>query len=169
MSSTSLPFLPRARFLYGTCEVRLRYDAPSENTLAPLVHTNIHDRRNMPMAMEVYAAMKIAGEDILKECIETQAMTSGQAFGVSRGIGWIVTLSSKEGLGNAIPWWNSQERARALVSGRTDAIKWRGLTRWESLSSNFEENLGGETGLRVIQCVALGWFLLSARVEEEIG
>ena len=128
--STSFPFLPRARLLHGTCEVRLRYDAPSDNARTPRTHTHLLDLRHIPVAAEVYSAMKSAGEDILRKCMETQVMTGGQGFGQTRGIRWGMALTLQDALGNAVPWWYSQERARALMSGRTDAIKWRGLTRW---------------------------------------
>ena len=128
--STNLPFLPRARFIHGTCEVRVRYDAPLDDAQPPFTHTHLLDLRDIPITLEVYSAMKSIGEEILEECVEIQTMTGGQVFGQTRGISWSVTLTLQEALGNAVPWWYSRDRARALVSGRTDAIKWRGLTRW---------------------------------------
>ena len=133
--SLSLPFQPCARLYHGTCEVRILYDPPPGHALFPATrgvfpatHANLLCLRDAPVVMELYSAMKSAGEQIVRRCVEASARSGGKSFGEVRGVKWGVIVTWRKPRDYAV--WHRVDTLRALMRGAWPRLGGSGGTNW---------------------------------------
>ena len=87
--SSSLPFQPRAHLFHATCAAEFHYFMYD--------HSDAHlkNLQEAPPILEVFSAMKDAGESVVSRCLEWGYWRGGTALGRSDGLGWEISIEAR--------------------------------------------------------------------------